>query len=890
MTIAARPLTGAERLACAHARSGPATVEARRVPGHAPDVARLRAAATAVARVVLDHDGVLDPGWAVDAASPLRLTVLSDDHSWLLLVAVSPDLAPWIGLEAVTDRILSAYHGGGAPPDDLGADPCCAGPGRGTDRGNAPDSGDAVRCRAPRRRPDAAGCVLPTAWTAHGTGEAQMHTVEPTDEVRQGLRGVVGAGVPGGAVLLAAHLAVADRLGSVPGSSARVALRAHLGGVGCRAGLGRVDVAVPLPPPSVATWLEAAGWAADASADAWRRCDAAMPSTEPGLGTSPSDQVLFEVRDSVPVVEPGLPLQGDGECAVHVVADPERFLVQVRDPAGVLGSGLAQLLAQLYREVLAAIAEEPDGDRHRACLPPAERELVLRTWSVGVRRDRGEETVGERIAAQAARTPEVMAVEAPDGAATYAELRHRTLAMAQRLAEQGVSHGDVVGVFLPRGLHLLPVLLGLWEIGAAYLPLDPSAPPERLRAMLAAAGCQVAVTITARETDLTSVHDGPVLLVDRPLKMAAAADPCQRSDPARPDDLAYVMFTSGSTGRPKGVMVPHRGLTNYLCWTAETYATTPGGAPVLSPLSFDLGVPNLFTPLLVGARVRLLPEPFDVADLGSLLVAGAPYAFVKLTPGQLDLLTYQLTPTQIRDLAGLVIAAGDLFTGELVRRWADLAGPGGTRVATEYGPTEVTVGNSGKIVDPRAAAGVVPLGAPIPDTTLYVLDEELEPVPVGVPGEVYIGGVGVARGYLGEPGLTADRFVPDPHGNSGSRLYRSGDLGRWLPDGSLDFLGRTDDQVKIRGYRVELGEIRAALRRHPSVRDAVVLARGRESGALHLVGYVVLEGGAELNGQLLERHLAAALPEYMIPHVFVSVDEIPLTRNGKVDSRALPAL
>ncbi|QWA23618.1 AMP-binding protein [Streptomyces sp. JCM17656] len=258
-------------------------------------------------------------------------------------------------------------------------------------------------------------------------------------------------------------------------------------------------------------------------------------------------------------------------------------------------------------------------------------------------------------------------------------------------------------------------------------------------------------------------------------------------------------------------------------------------------------------------------------------------------PGHLDLLSYDLTPDEIHSLAGLVIAAGDAFTSELARRWLEFAGPGGTPVATEYGPTEITVGNSGETLTEPPATELIPLGAPIPNTTMYVLTDRLEPVPVGVPGEVYIGGTGVARGYLDRPGLTAERFLPDPYGAPGSCLYRTGDRARWRADGSLEFLGRVDHQVKIRGFRVELGEIQARLRDHADVAEAVVIAVGPVRSR-SLAAYVIPAEGTAMDATGLREHLAAVLPAYMLPAHFVAIDQVPLTTNGKVDTRVLQGL
>ena len=468
-------------------------------------------------------------------------------------------------------------------------------------------------------------------------------------------------------------------------------------------------------------------------------------------------------------------------------------------------------------------------------------------WTAGPVIDRGAVTVAGLIGAQASATPDAPAVRTPDATATYRELDERSSQIAHHLLGRGVRAETLVGVCLGRSIDLVPALLGVWKAGGAYLPLDPALPPRRLADMMAAAGWPLVITGTDQVAALTAERPagpGAFVLMDADAGAIAAQPRTPAGIRVDPAQLAYAIFTSGSTGTPKGVLVQHGGLANYLLWTADAYAGgRPGGAPVFSSISFDLGIPNIFTPLLTGQATYLLPDATDVADLGPLLAAGAPYSFIKMTPGHLDLLTYQLSAGQIRDLAGLVIAAGDSFPGTLAARWQELAGPGGTPVATEYGPTEITIGNSGQPVGPDPGTGLVPLGAPIPNTTMYVLTDRMEPVPPGVIGEVYIGGAGVARGYLGRPDLTAGRFLPDPFGPAGARLYRSGDLARWQPGGTVEFAGRADLQVKIRGYRVEPGDVEANLRRHPDVRDAVVAVREPAPDDKRLLAYVVLAAG-----------------------------------------------
>lgn len=564
--------------------------------------------------------------------------------------------------------------------------------------------------------------------------------------------------------------------------------------------------------------------------------------------------------------------------------------LRLRVDVETIAAGHLERLAALYRTVLEAMCGDPDGDPRAACLPPGERQAVLRTWSTGAPADRSGTTVVDLLRDQVSATPDAVAVRVGGVTLTYRELDERSNQIARHVAGLGAGADVLVGVCLERTPDLLPALLGVWKAGAAYLPLDPGLPGERLRRMVTAAGCPLVLT-TARHRPLLDVEDVALVLLDDQ-RAAVAAQP-RAPLPVRVAEaqLAYVIYTSGSTGTPKGVMVEHGGLANYLLWTVEAYAARgTGGAPVFSSISFDLGIPNLFTPLLAGQAVHLLPDPLELDELGPELAAGGPYSFVKMTPGHLDLLTWQLTEAEIGRLAGIAIAAGDSFTSALAARWIELAGADGTQVATEYGPTEITIGNSGQPIVDLPATELVPLGRPIPATTMYVLSDHLEPVPIGVPGEVCVGGRGVARGYLGRPDLTADRFVPDPHGAAGARLYRTGDVARWLPDGSLDFLGRLDDQIKIRGYRVELGEIRAALCRCPGVRDAVVRAYEPVPGDKRLVAYVVLAAGQPLDAATLRGHLAATLPDHMVPAAYVAIDHVPLTTNGKVDSRALPAL
>lgn len=520
------------------------------------------------------------------------------------------------------------------------------------------------------------------------------------------------------------------------------------------------------------------------------------------------------------------------------------------------------------------------------CLTDAERHALVIAAN-DTSRPRPFAAVHEVIGFQAAKTPDATAVVDSDGRTSYAKLEAQANRLARYLRAHGVGQETVVGVDLPRGAALVVTLLAVLKTGGAYLPLDPSDTPARRAAILADAGARALVTDRRRQD--AEMPDGLAFIGwhehREDIEACGEAPLCI---PADPDSLAYVIYTSGTTGRPKGVMVSHQGLVNYLWWAVEAYGAAEGGTALFSSVAFDLGVPNLYASLMRGRPVHLLPQELDAFELGGALLAAGPLSFVKLAPGQLELLLSQLRPEQRSALAGLVVVAGDRFPRHLYTRWA--ADGASCPLASEYGPTEITVGNSACFPIGRELPELIPLGTPIPNTTAYVLDPSLRPQPAGVVGEVYVGGAGVARGYLGRPALTGERFVPDPFSQRpASRMYRTGDLARVLPDGSFEFAGRKDDQVKIRGYRVEPAEVANVMGRHPAVSAAVVTARRDSSGGAELVGYLVpAPGAAEPSLDALRSFLREWLPGYMIPSALVVLSELPLTTNGKVDLRALP--
>jgi amino acid adenylation domain-containing protein len=499
---------------------------------------------------------------------------------------------------------------------------------------------------------------------------------------------------------------------------------------------------------------------------------------------------------------------------------------------------------------------------------------------------RGGWTIPGLFAAQVARDPGATALVSGAGSVSYAELDRRSNALAWVLRGRGVVADAPVGVVVGRGAGLVAALLAVLKAGGAYLPIDIGSPPPRVAAMIAAAGTRL-VLVTA-ETAATMPELAGVEVVRIDTEPTPGGDEnVAPPDLAHPMSLAYISFTSGSTGAPKGVAVPHRAVIRLI--SDPTFASLGPGQRLLhlAPVAFDASTLEIWGALLTGATVVIAPPgPLGLADVASLLrIAGVTVAW--LTAG----LFHQLAETDIGAIAAVpvVLAGGDVLNPDTVR--AVLTARRGRPLVNGYGPTENTTFTTCHVMtDPSQVGPTVPIGRPIQHTTLHNLDEDGQPAPIGVTGELYTGGDGLARGYAGNAAATARAFVPDPFGH-GTRLYRTGDLARWRTDGSLEFAGRIDDQIKIRGFRVEPGEVAAALRAHPAVREAIVLAAG-DGAQRHLIGYVTPADGADaatLRPSLLRDYLAQRLPDYLIPTGFKAIDRFPLNANGKIDRAALPA-
>ncbi|MGH3620242.1 MAG: non-ribosomal peptide synthetase, partial [Sciscionella sp.] len=538
--------------------------------------------------------------------------------------------------------------------------------------------------------------------------------------------------------------------------------------------------------------------------------------------------------------------------------------------------------------LLTAITVEPDLPLGELpLLTEAERQRLLIEWN-DTDRELPAALLPELVQAQVRRTPDAVAVTGAGPALSYSELNGRANALARSLVARGAGPERFVALAVPRTPELVVALLAVLKAGAAYLPIDLGHPLERIRFMLTDAR-PVLVLTTEDATDRlpggtpTLVLDGAETAAELASLSCADLDDADRRRPLSTQNPAYSIYTSGSTGQPKGVVVAHSNAVDLASWAAEEFGESGLSSVVASTsLNFDVSVFEIFGPLLVGGTIEVVRDVLALADdtagqRSVSMVSAVPSAFAQL-----------LAKGDVPISTDNVVLAGEALTGQAVRE-IETALPG-SQIANIYGPTEATVYAAAWYHDssaPQAAAP--PIGRPVANTQLYVLDAGMRLVPQGVAGELFIAGNGVARGYLNRPGLTARSFVANPYGPAGSRMYRTGDLVKWRTAGQLDFLGRIDDQVKIRGYRIELGEISSALLGDDRVADAVVVVRQEHSGHKRLVAYVVPEEDSELDASTLRGVLAIRLPDYMLPSAFVLLERMPLNANGKLDRRALPA-
>jgi amino acid adenylation domain-containing protein len=569
--------------------------------------------------------------------------------------------------------------------------------------------------------------------------------------------------------------------------------------------------------------------------------------------------------------------EGQFDYSLEVTEKGGRLRGSLRFKTAIMSAASAKRMVDAYTHLLAEIARRPgaliDG---LGMLSADSRREVLELSKSEVSICAGEASAISRFVAQCRERPDALAVRCGGVRLSYAELDRRSTELARYLVSLGLTNDALVGLYLHRSEDLLVGVWGVMKAGAAYLPLDPAFPAERLGYMLEDSGACLVLTESALAGSLPDKGVRAVCLDGREITEATGEEALHEPDP---ESRAYVIYTSGSTGKPKGVEVTHRNLANFL----SSMAVEPGltAADVLcavTTLSFDISMLELLLPLTVGASVVLADRETagDGRRLAALL-ADHKVTVMQATPSTWRLL---LDSGWQGDGRLKVLCGGEALPGDLAAALLERAG----EVWNMYGPTETTIWSScGRVTDP----GAVHIGRPIANTGLYVVDARGELQPPGVPGEIWIGGEGVARGYLGRPELTAERFLPDSF-MPGGRLYRTGDRGRWRADGTLQHLGRLDNQVKVRGYRIEPGEIESCLAEHPDVRQCAVAMREARPGDQRLLAWYVAEGGRQTTVTSLRSHLKSLLPSYMIPQHFVEIDALPLTPNGKIDRSALP--
>jgi amino acid adenylation domain-containing protein len=623
---------------------------------------------------------------------------------------------------------------------------------------------------------------------------------------------------------------------------------------------------------------------------------------ERDIGRTPFFQVMFLLQN-VPL--PDLKLAGLSvsllelknrvskfDMTLNLAEGPEGITASIDYSADLFESVTISRMLRHLRALLEGIALNPQQSlSHIQMLSDAERQQLLFEWNQTEKDYDATRCIHLVFEAQAKQTPDAMALAFEDTYLTYDELNRRANQLAHFLIEMGAGPEILVPICLPRSIGMIVGLLAILKAGAAYVPLDPSFPKQRLSYMLEDTRAALLVTEESLR-ELFLEFDGRTICLDSEWDSIATRSDRNPNSPVNSEDLVYVIFTSGSTGRPKGVAVEHRQLINYVYSIVDILELPHGGSyATVSTLAADLGNTMVFPSLCRGGTLHVVAQE-RVTDPAALAeyFNNHPIDYLKIVPSHVAALIGASNPEQVLPRKRLVLG-GEASAYRLIETLQSLAP--GCMIFNHYGPTETTVGvMTYKLTEDsrKDCSFCVPLGRPIGNTQIYILDEHLEPVPIGVTGDIYIGGAGVTRGYLNHPELSAEKFIPNPFNqSSGARIYRTGDLGRYLPNGNVEFLGRADDQVKIRGYRIETSEIESTLAQHPAVREVVVRALGDSPADKYLAAYVVVNQAAPPSINELRSFLKERLPDYMSVSSFVIMEAIPLTPNGKIDRRALPS-
>ncbi|MFW3169188.1 non-ribosomal peptide synthetase [Geodermatophilus sp. CPCC 206100] len=716
----------------------------------------------------------------------------------------------------------------------------------------------------------AGGSTTVPRWTGTPEPGVAEHREPLADSLRTAVRRRAGEfGVPPDSVLMAVHAAVLARLSGEPDVV-----------TGYVADDGRV-----LP------------CRLDAGPGTWRALVDRTHRAVSELRThadAPIEDLRRELGVPGPVSETVLDPTGTGDmgdAVLHVAAGEcgSRVDLRVRYRTDALDARAAARIAGYHRRALELMVADPDADSSRQSLLSAQELRFQLVDLAGPHRDLPDRRFHELVEDRAAATPDAVAVVLGDRRCTYRELNARANRLARALLARGLEREDVVAVVTERDLDWMAAVLAVAKAGGAYLPIEPHFPADRIATTLTRAGCRLVLTeegsTAALDAALATLPGVRSVRVD-----AACAEGSDDSDPGIPvaaDQLAYVYFTSGSTGQPKGAMCEHAGLLNHLFAKIDDLGIGEGQVVAqTAPQCFDISLWQLVSALLVGGRTLIVPQDvvLDVGRFVDTLVEGR-VSVLQVVPSYLEVVLAHLEehPRPLPDLR-CVSVTGEAVKGELARRW--FATVPGIALVNAYGLTETSDDTNHEVMHRAPAGDRVPLGRPVGNVQVRVVDEQLSLVPLGAPGEIVFAGVCVGRGYVNDPERTAQAFPPDPL-RPGQRIYRSGDHGRWRPDGKLEFLGRRDNQVKIAGFRIEIGEIENALLRAPGVRDGAVVVTGTGQ-TRRLVAFCT--GPQPLEAADVREHLARSLPAYMVPAAVHWRASLPLTANGKTDRRALTAL
>ncbi len=611
---------------------------------------------------------------------------------------------------------------------------------------------------------------------------------------------------------------------------------------------------------------------------------------ERSLSYSPIFQVLFALQNApardlklAGLTLEGIPVHGEGskfDLALFLTEGADGTYGRLEYSTDLFDERTVARMMRHFQQLLREVVANPEQRiSELELLDTTERQQLLIDWNAS-EAEYPALCVHELIGQQAHESPHVTAVQFGNESLSYGELDTRSNQLASYLRRKGIGKEALIGLYLDRSLDMIVALLGVWKAGAAYVPLDPAYPKERI-AFIAEDACLSALVTQTHLASSLPQTDADVVIVDGEWA-AIAAEPAGTIDAAvKPDNLAYVLYTSGSTGKPKGVQIEHRAVVNFLTSMRRQPGISSDDVLVaVTTLSFDIAGLELYLPLTSGARL-IIASREQAADGNQLrqLMTDSHVSIMQATPATWRLL---IDAGWQGDPKLKVLCGGEALPRELAQQLLPRCG----ELWNMYGPTETTIWSSVYRVD-QADWAVAPIGRPIANTQMYVLDSHSHPVPLGVAGELYIGGDGLARGYWNRSELTVEKFVKNPF-RPGTRLYRTGDLARYQPDGNLQYLGRIDNQVKVRGFRIELGEIEAVLAQHEAVEQAVVVAREDVPVNKRLVAYVIPSTGRLCTREELRAHIKQSLPEYMVPSAFVALDRFPLTPNGKVDRRALP--